>query len=154
QNEPVEEPELLLEEPGPGVAVRFEGERANAEAVLPTSLDAERARGPRSRVEVVDPLDLAPLDLEAPRRLTREAEQGAEGALVGHVGEVDELDGVRVAPQSQVALPPRDGAGATRQRHDQRPARLAVVARDEPAGRQGPGVRPDEPDGNPSAPTA
>src|SRR5207245_8696023 len=142
--EPVEEPELLLEESRRGLAVRLEGGRAQAQALFTAVLEAERAGGPLAHMKMVHPLRFASLDLEASGELARR-----ERTLVRHVREIDERDRVRVAPEAQVALPPRDRLRVARERHHVRLADVPIVAVDDRVDRQGAKVRGDELDREP-----
>src|SRR6266478_3208753 len=62
EEEPIEEPELLLEEDGRHVAGRMED--ALVVAFLMTVPDADRAGAPGPHMDGVEPLDLAPHDVD------------------------------------------------------------------------------------------
>ena len=79
QEEPVEEAELLLEEEGGDVPGRAEDPLVLA--VLVPVPDPHRARAPGSCVKGVEPLDLAPLDVDLGEGRKVEVDTGVRGIL-------------------------------------------------------------------------
>ena len=113
----IEESELLLKETGDRLRFRAEAVRALHVGGLPPVLDAERARRPRADVEMIEPLHLAPLDLEEPGKVAGRPK--GDRRARERVRRIDELLPVPVPPDAHVALPPRDGPGVRGEIDDQ-----------------------------------
>ena len=123
QKEPLEDAELLLEEPGLRRGALAEAGAVSADvAVLAARDEADRARAPGADVEVVDPLGLPSLHVDLRDRVARREEARDPGVLG-----ILEAHGVLVPRQPKLAPPPRHGVGAAVERRHQGLALLARV---------------------------
>src|SRR5262249_2709644 len=120
--QPVPEPERLLEQAGPGMTAGVERRAALRHAVFFAVFSADRGGRPLANVKMAEELRLPALDVEAPRKLARR-----EWTRVRRVRKIHERRLVLIASAARVDLPPLERLGVARQRHHPGLADLPVV---------------------------